>query len=164
MKNKKVLFILGITILFLIIIMLLKIYDNSSSDLKTYNDTIYFKYNNFWKLNKYSDLIKLKNEDNVINVYHKNINKSLSYEEIAKLIINNYEYNKITEKDKMPNINNLDNMTFILEKDDKEISLTIFKKGTDIIIVEYISTLKKFDFYFDSVITLNYYIDIKDVK
>ncbi len=169
MKRKKQLFILGFIIIFLIIILLLRIYTDSKKGLKKINNNfVTYKYNIFWEVkknNKNSISLKHKN-GSVMNLYIKeNNNSNMSLNEYAKIIINNYQYTKITSEDNnVVNENNYEGKNILLENKNKEILLTIFKKGDLIIINEYISTLKKFDTLIDSVLTTNYYLKIKDVR
>ena len=168
MKRKKELVIIGLIIIFLIIILLLRLYINSVKELKTITaNNITYKYNTFWNLeNKNNDKISLSHQNgSTMNLYIKKLdNNNLSLNEISKLIVNNYDYTKITNMDKkVINENNYEGQNILLENNDKEILLTIFKKGEYVIINEYISSLNNYDFLIDSILTSNYYLKIKDV-
>ncbi len=168
MKRKKELVIIGLIIIFLIIILLLRLYINSVKGLKTITvSNITYKYNTFWNLeNKNNDKISLSHQNGSnMNLYIKKLdNNNLSLNEISKLIVNNYDYTKITNIDKkVINENNYEGQNILLENNDEEILLTIFKKGEYVIINEYISSLNNYDFLIDSVLTSNYYLKIKDV-
>lgn len=168
MKRKKELVIIGLIIIFLIIILLLRLYINSVKGLKTITvSNITYKYNTFWNLeNKSNDKISLSHQNgSTMNLYiNKLDNNNLSLDEISKLIVNNYDYTKITNIDKkVINENNYGGQNILLENNDKEILLTIFKKGEYVLINEYISTLNNYDFLIDSVLTSNYYLKIKNI-
>lgn len=165
MKNKRNLLILGIIIVFLISILLLKVYNNETSGLNIYNSkTIKFKYNDGWNSRKENDIIYLENNSkNNITIYEKDNSNDLSIDEITKLLINNYEYTKVIGKEELQNENNYENKSILLENNDQEIMLSVFIKANKIIIIEYVSNINNFDIFLDNVLTINYYLDIKDV-